>query len=83
MSTGTKRAKTAPGEGRRKKNFRLHQPTIDRVMEILGTETETEAITQALDMIVFQQEMLDAMDGMYGAGVVNLFDEEAGAEVRD
>jgi hypothetical protein len=66
----------------RKKNFRLHQSKIDRAMEILGTRTETETIEQALDMISFQREMLDAVDAMYGAGVVNIFDEDPGAEVH-
>jgi hypothetical protein len=69
-------------EAPRKKNFRLRQSVIDRAMEILGTRTETETIEQALEMLAFQQEMLDAADAMYGAGVVNVFDEGAGAEVR-
>jgi hypothetical protein len=66
----------------RKKNYRLLQSKIDRAMQILGTRTETEAIEQALDMIAFQDEMLASVDTMYGAGVVNVFDEEPGAEVR-
>jgi hypothetical protein len=71
-----------PVEPLRKKNFRLRQSEIDRAMEILGTRTETETIEQALQMIAFQQEMLDAVDAMYGAGVVNVFDEQSGAEVH-
>jgi hypothetical protein len=67
-----------PMEVPRKKNFRLRQSEIDRAMKILGTRTETETIEQALQMIAFQQEMLDAVDAMYGAGVVNVFDEQAG-----
>lgn len=68
-----------PVEALRKKNFRLRQSEIDRAMKILGTRTETETIEQALQMIAFQQEMLDAVDAMYGAGVVNVFDEQPGA----
>lgn len=70
-------------EAPRKKNYRLRQSKIDRAMEILGTRTETETIEQALDMIAFQSEMLDAVEVMYGSGVVNVFDEAPGAEVRD
>ncbi len=70
-------------EAPRKKNYRLRQSKIDRAMEILGTRTETETIEQALDMIAFQSEMLDGVDAMYGTGVVNVFDEAPGAEVRD
>jgi hypothetical protein len=69
-------------ESPRKKNYRLHQSKIDRAMQILGARTETEAIEQALDMIAFQDEMLASVDTMYGSGVVNVFDEEPGAEVR-
>lgn len=69
-------------ESPRKKNYRLRQSKIDRAREILGTRTETETIEQALDMIAFQSEMLDAADAMCGSGVVNVFDEEPGAEVR-
>jgi hypothetical protein len=61
-------------EAPRKKNYRLRQSKIDRAMEILGTRTETETIEQALEMVAFQREMLDAVDAMYGAGVVNVFD---------
>lgn len=71
---------TPPAEALRKKNFRLRQSEIDRAMKILGTRTETETIEQALQMIAFQQEMLDAVDAMYGAGVVNVFDEQPDAE---
>lgn len=76
-------AKREAAEAPRKKNYRLRQSKIDRAMEILGTHTETETIEQALDMIAFQREMLDAVDAMYGAGLVNVFDEATGAEVRD
>lgn len=80
-----RRSRPAAGdaaESPRKKNYRLHQSKIDRAMQILGTRTETETIEQALDMIAFQDEMLASVDTMYGSGVVNVFDEEPGAEVR-
>lgn len=91
MSTTARRARTRPSskampelpEAPRKKNFRLHQSKIDRAREILGTKTETETIEQALDMIAFQREMLDGIDAMYGAGVVNVFDDDLDAEVPD
>ena len=73
--TAVKAAAGVPVESPRKKNFRLHQSHIDRAMEVLGTRTETETIEQALQMVVFQKEMLDAVDAMYGAGVVNVFDD--------
>jgi hypothetical protein len=91
MSTTARKAGTKPPlksgpdvpEAPRKKNYRLRQSKIDRAREILGTKTETETIEQALDMIAFQREMLDGIDALYGAGVVNVFDEDPDAEVRD
>jgi len=58
-----------------KKNIRLHQSKIDAARKILGTETETETIEQALDLVVFRQELLDGMRAMRGAKIVNYFDE--------
>lgn len=79
--TGRTRAPEKPvreaAEAPRKKNYRLRQSKIDRAMEILGTRTETETIEQALELIAFQHEMLESVDAMYGAGVVNVLDEEA------
>ena len=58
-----------------KKNIRLHQSKIDAARKILGTETETETIEQALDLVVFRQELVDGIRAMQGANLVNYFDE--------
>jgi hypothetical protein len=71
--------KAAADEVPRRKQLRIRQEKIDKAQAILGTRTASETIERALDMIVFQQEMLDGLDGMYGAGVANVFDEEAGS----
>jgi hypothetical protein len=60
-------------EPTRKKNLRLHQSKIDRAMKILGTETETETIEAALDLVVFRQELLEGVHAMRGARLADLF----------
>ena len=76
-------AKAAPArrtrmlaETPRKKNFRLRQSKIDEAMKVLGTKTETETIEQALDLVVFRQNLVEGVRAMKGAGLVNLFDDE-------
>ncbi|MGH7460526.1 MAG: hypothetical protein ACREMA_05805 [Longimicrobiales bacterium] len=61
------------GEATRKKNLRLHQSKIERAMKILGTETETETIEAALDLVVFRQELLEGVRAMRGARLADLF----------
>ena len=40
-----------------RKNLRLNQAKLDRARRILGTETETETVEQALDLVAFRQEV--------------------------
>jgi hypothetical protein len=41
-----------------RKNLRLNQAQLDRARRILGTETETETVEQALDLVAFRQEAI-------------------------
>jgi hypothetical protein len=68
------------GEGRatgsempRRKNLRLHQSKIDRARKILGTETETETIEQALDMIVLRNNLVRGVRAMRDASLSSPF----------
>lgn len=61
----------------RKKNIRLHQWKIDEAKAILGTETETETIETALDLVVFRDELVRGVRAMRGARLENLFEDEA------
>ncbi len=63
-------------EAPRKKNLRLHQSKIDHAKAILGTETETETIETALDLVIFRSELIEGVRAMRGTNLVNLFDEE-------
>ena len=61
-----------------RKNFRLHQSTIDRAREILGTATETETVEQALELVVFGDRLLAGVDRMRGKGLVDIFADARG-----
>ncbi len=51
-----------------RKNLRLTQAKVDRARRILGTETETETIEQALDLVAFRQEVIEGVRRLAGSG---------------
>lgn len=66
----------------RRKNFELDQHRIDLLKDALGTKTETEAITRAMDlaleMTAFAREVRSGSTRMFGkGGFVNRFDDES------
>jgi Arc/MetJ family transcription regulator len=61
----------------RRKNLNIDQGKLDRVRKVLGVRTETEAVDQALDMILFREELLEGIDRIAGSGgVENFFDAD-------
>lgn len=50
--------------------MRLTQAKIDRAKRILGTETETETVEQALDLVAFRAEIMEGLDRMAGSDLV-------------
>ncbi|MEQ1856197.1 MAG: hypothetical protein ABL963_07000 [Longimicrobiales bacterium] len=54
-----------------RKNLRLTQAKIDRARKILGTETETETIEQALDLVAFRREVVAGIERIAGSGAVD------------
>jgi hypothetical protein len=67
---------TKSGEKPAKKNFRLYQSKIDRAKKALHAETETDAIDQALDLVIFRDELIKGVRAMRGAELVNIFDDD-------
>lgn len=51
-----------------RKKVRLTQAKLDRAKSILGAETETDAIEQALDLVAFRKEVLDGVRRQAGRG---------------
>lgn len=43
----------------RRKNYRLHQSKLDAARKVLGTETETETIERALDLVAFGERLAE------------------------
>ena len=50
----------------RKKTWLLDQALIHKVRRIYGTRTETEAVTRALEEVVFQDEVKKALQSTAG-----------------
>lgn len=51
-----------------RKNMRLRQDLIDRAREILGTETETETVEEALELVAFRREVSEGIRRIAGSG---------------
>jgi hypothetical protein len=51
------------------------------VRKLLGTNTETEAIDQALDMVLFREELVGGIARIAGTGgVKNVFEDDTEPE---
>ena len=73
----SKRLRKRPTPRIRRKNVNIDQTKLDRVRKLLGTETETEAIDQALDMILFREELVQGIERIAGiGGVENFFEND-------
>ncbi len=60
----------------RRKNLNVDQDKLDRVVELLGVSTETEAVDQALEMLLFREELIAGVERIAGTGgVENYFDD--------
>ncbi|MBM3278647.1 MAG: hypothetical protein FJY95_11295 [Candidatus Handelsmanbacteria bacterium] len=59
----------------RRKNLNIDQKKLNLVHSILGARTETEAVDQALDIVLFRQELVRGIRRIAGSGgVENVFD---------
>ncbi|WP_420129804.1 hypothetical protein [Longimicrobium sp.] len=60
-----------------RKNMRLRQGLIDRARKILGTQSETETVEQALELVMFRKEVTDGIRKMAGThSMRDIFAEE-------
>jgi hypothetical protein len=60
-----------------RKNMRLRQGLIDRAKKILGTQSETETVEQALELVAFRKEVTDGIRAMAGThSLRDIFAEE-------
>jgi hypothetical protein len=74
---GTRSRRTQRPSEIRRKNVNVDQTKLDRVRELLGSSTETEAIDQALSMLLFREELVAGMAQIGGTGgVVSAFEND-------
>jgi hypothetical protein len=61
----------------RRKNVNIDQAKLDRVRELLGADSETEAIDQALSLLLLREELIEGVAKIAGTGgVTNYFEED-------
>ena len=62
----------------RRKNVNIDQAKLDRVKELLSADSETEAIDQALSMLLLREELIEGIEKIGGTGgVTNYFDGDS------
>lgn len=61
----------------RRKNVNIDQVKLDRVRALLGSSSETEAIDQALDVLLFREELIAGIAAIGGkGGVVDAYEDD-------
>ena len=55
----------------RHKHFRLNQAKLDRLRTTLGARSETQALEQAVDLILAEEEIKQVLRGIKGKGRLN------------
>ena len=68
-STGSRR--TPAREQRVSRTYRLPLSKLSAAKRALGAATATEAIERALDLVVFQRELIDGTRAMLGIEIVS------------
>lgn len=62
----------------RRKNLNIDQTKLDQVRSLLDVKTETEAIDQALGIVLLRQELVEGVQRIAGSGgVENYFDGDS------
>lgn len=83
MTSSSSVARKAPAKSPskpalRRKNLNIDQKKLDQVRSLLGARTETEAVDQALDVVLLRQELVRGVRRIAGSGgVENVFDGDA------
>ena len=61
----------------RRKNLNIDQAKLDRVRELLGADTETDAVDQAHSALLLREELIAGVRRVAGSGGgENIFDGE-------
>ncbi|MEX1182069.1 MAG: hypothetical protein WEF86_02465 [Gemmatimonadota bacterium] len=75
---GTQRGRRSKSSSEiRRKNVNIDQVKLDRVRALLGSSSETEAIDQALDALLFREDLIDGIAALSGiGGVVDAYEDD-------
>ena len=77
MAKGTGSRRKHPAPKIRRKNLNVDQTKLDRVKEALGARTETEAVDQALALVLLREELVEGIRRIAGSGgVSNVFEDD-------
>lgn len=80
-TTGSRSSRRRVTPGIRRKNLNIDQAKLDRARELLGTETETETVDRALDLILLREDVIRGIRRIAGTGgVVNAFEDDVERE---
>ncbi|MEX2531616.1 MAG: type II toxin-antitoxin system VapB family antitoxin [Gemmatimonadota bacterium] len=61
----------------RRKNLNIDQTKLDEVRRLLGANTETEAVDQALSLLLLREEVSAGIRRIAGSGgVQNVFEDD-------
>jgi len=58
----------SPREPRTRKNMDMDAEKLARAQKVLGARSETETVDMALDYVLFQSEVFDALDRLAASG---------------
>lgn len=79
MSRAASKKRGGGSKGKvRRKNLNIDQAKLDRARRILGVQTETEVVDQALSMLLFREELVQGIREIGGTGgVENYFNGDS------
>ena len=69
MPTVTRRKRSRSQEQRVSRTYRLPLSKLSAAKRALGAATATETIERALDLVVFQRELIDGTRSMQGVAI--------------
>jgi hypothetical protein len=76
ISTAFAPRATETGE-RIRKSMDMDAAKLEEARRILGARTDTDAVNQALDYVIFQGEVFGALDALASLGGVDDLDDQA------
>lgn len=71
MANTAARKRAPRREERVSRTFRLRLSKLENAKRTLGASTATEAIEMALDLAVFQRELIDGTRAMLGVDIIS------------